>query len=376
MTKAVIKSIRGVILGFVLSPIFIIGGFICLIFFELHALNQIDALSEAKGMVVPVNADPVLPHNEGKLIHVIGQTKTPEMLSDPLFGVSVNAVYLDRIVEMFQWEEETITQSGKPDEYRYREVWSEHLIDTTRFADTSYKNPISLPYKSKQFKAKQVLLGAFRLSDSFINKISYYTEYELSEKNFKLMDARVQSNFRLHGHEYITGDPYNPKVGDIRIRYSVIKPWQVSVIGKQSGNKIVPYETERGNITLLEMWDISHEQMFLNAKKQKQTSRWLTRLLLGLLMWGGFCMLISPLRILHFVSPLFGNIVSGSLIFISFFVSCLLVAIATGIAWLFYKPLIGFGLIVLSVVGLATIFTSTKRRLSKDNSKIFSRQKQ
>ncbi|MEL6346950.1 MAG: hypothetical protein AAFV53_27805, partial [Myxococcota bacterium] len=78
---------------------------------ECSAVRVAKSLTEGAGAVVSVSADIVDPANEGKLIHISGTSATPEILTDPDFGFSLNAIKLSRDVEMYQWTEDTSTKS-------------------------------------------------------------------------------------------------------------------------------------------------------------------------------------------------------------------------------------------------------------------------
>ena len=45
---------------------------------------------------------------------------------------------------------------------------------------------------------------------------------------------------------YVGLDSHSPAVGDMRIRFSVVKTGTVSLVGKQSGNEITLYKTSNG----------------------------------------------------------------------------------------------------------------------------------
>ena len=51
--------------------------------------------------------------NDGKLVHVSGDLKAGAPLADPDFAVSATALRLVRVVEMYQWKEESETETRK-----------------------------------------------------------------------------------------------------------------------------------------------------------------------------------------------------------------------------------------------------------------------
>ena len=96
------SSITGILVGFV----FIIIALALLAWNEERAVTTAKSLKEGAAAVVSVEAGTVDPSNAQKLIHVSGEATTAEVLSDPTFAISANALRLSRDVAMYQWKEE------------------------------------------------------------------------------------------------------------------------------------------------------------------------------------------------------------------------------------------------------------------------------
>jgi len=133
------QAIVGVLFGF----IFVIVSVVVLFWNEGRAIRTAQGLAEGAGIVRSVMVDSVDRSNDGRLIHVTGMLSTGGPVSDPDFALRVNGVRLVRHVEVFQWKEETHSETrtkfGGGEErtttYKYVRSWSDKPIDSDRFRE-------------------------------------------------------------------------------------------------------------------------------------------------------------------------------------------------------------------------------------------------
>lgn len=77
---------------------------------------------------------------------------------------------------------------------------------------------------------------------------------------------------------YIGLDPESPVVGDMKVRFSVVKTGAVSIVGKQSGNEMRTYKTSNNrDIALLEDGNKSSAEMFAAAHAANLQLTWILR---------------------------------------------------------------------------------------------------
>ncbi len=127
------ESIKGVLFGLVL----VVGSCIFLFWNEGRAVQTQRSLTEGASLVVPADPSRVDPANDGKLVHLSGDLKPGAPLTDPDFTVSATALRLARTVEMYQWKEESKSETrkntGGSEEtvttYEYVRTWSETRIE-------------------------------------------------------------------------------------------------------------------------------------------------------------------------------------------------------------------------------------------------------
>jgi hypothetical protein len=350
--KRIVNSFMGIIYGI----IFFIGAFPLIFWNEGRSVDRIRTLDEGRSLVVAVASEQVDPSHNGGLIHISGNAITNDVLKDQFFGVQENALKLKRTVEMYQWKESKHSKTEKnlggsettETTYSYEKAWSEKPINSGEFKKREgHENP-AMPYASETYSATNITIGAFKLTNPFIKQINKFESYPLSQQNFDAMDSRLKQSFALSGNTYFYGDPANPQIGAIRISYGIIKPTDISVVGKQDNNTIQTYYTKNGDISLLEMGNVGAESMFASAESENTLITWLVRLGAFVLMWIGLAMVFGPIKVLGDVVPFIGSILGAGIGLVAGMVSLVLSFVTMAIAWIVYRPVIGIALLVLA----------------------------
>lgn len=100
-------SVADILIGIVL-----IAGAIVLVFWnEGHALHRAQSLAQAENILIPIPNAPINQQNNLKVVYLSGFATTKENLVDALLGITINAICLNRKVEMYQWQEKTETRT-------------------------------------------------------------------------------------------------------------------------------------------------------------------------------------------------------------------------------------------------------------------------
>jgi len=224
------QSIKGVALG----ALIFIAAFPVLWKNEGCAVRTAKGLTEGASAVVSVKADVVDPANSGKLVHITGEAITGDTLKDPVLNVSVQAIKLQRKVQMFQWQENTKSTEKKKigggvettTEYTYSKEWSSGLIKSDKFKQQEgHQNPTTMPVQNADWAAKNVTVGAFRLTDSLIGSISGNVPVEVTREVMNNLPANLKAKAKLDSDGiYIGADMANPQVGDLKIQLTKVMP--------------------------------------------------------------------------------------------------------------------------------------------------------
>ncbi len=361
------SRIGGAFKGILAGLLFVLGSFFLLFWNEGRAVKRYKTLKEGSGIVVSVSADRVSASNNGKLVHITGRAETEQVLSDPVFGVSAKAVKLKRIVDMYQWREDKESTTKKKvgggtetvTKYAYRKEWSNRPVKSSQFEQPhGHENP-PFRYKTMEHTADRVKLGGFTLSPSLVDKIRDYSPLPVKSGS----RVRGEPGARVFGEGfYIGANPARPQVGDIKVRFEVVKPTQVSIIAGQQNDTFSAYRTKAGgNIELLSTGLVSADAMMQQARQNNKVLTWVLRFVGFFLMFLGLNMILKPLAVIADVLPVLGRIVSAGSGMISFLLAAVLSLLTIAVAWVFYRPLVGIVLAVI-VVGL---ILAVRSRLKK-----------
>ncbi|MFK7852110.1 MAG: TMEM43 family protein, partial [Akkermansiaceae bacterium] len=300
--------------------------------------------------------------NDEKLVYLTGEAVSEGTLSDPEFGISAEALRLKRTAKYFQWEEEVKTKTEKKlggseetvKTYSYEKKWVSSPIDSSKFNERASDKVNPPPaIKPQTWTANPVNVGGFVLSSGLKNQIDHFTALPLdkaAEMPEEIGGKKVQlSNAWI----YLGENPNSPEVGDIRVTHQIALPGTVSVIAKQTGEKLESYMADAGGkIEMLETGEKSSASMFEAAHQSNKMMTWILRAVGFGVMFAGFGLLFKPLSVLADVVPLFGTIVGAGTGIISFLLTVVISFSVIAVAWIFYRPLIGVPLLIVAVVGL------------------------
>ena len=367
-------SIKGIFGGI---AIFLIA--IPLIFWnECRAVNRANDLEFGLGSVVMADAAKVDKGNEGKLVHVVGDIKVNETLTDDTFKMSANGLALDRKVEMYQWKQNEKSSSQKKaggkkvkkKEYTYEEVWSSTLLKSGDYKDKTKVNPGSMPYESESFSAENASLGAYKLTASTMGGLGASEELDVTDADLKKMPQALQTGAKLNdGVIYIGKDPLKPQIGDVRISFVVRKPGKATVISGQYGDELKAFRHKKLNdpLVLTSNGSKTAEELFQDAQDSNTMLTWILRLVSFLMMFGGLAAVFKPLSVIADVIPFIGSIIGTATSIIAFLIAAPIWLLCVAAAWIVARPLLGILLLVgafLCIGGLifAAISFNKKRQ--------------
>jgi len=171
------QRIFGGFIATLIGVVLVIGAGILLFWNEGRSAATIAALDEGARTVVAAPAQQPDPANEGKLVHVAGPAAYGGPARDADFGLDAPGLRLQRAVEMYQWKEESHSDTQKKlgggeetvTRYTYSKEWSDRRINSDSFHSADgHRNPPAPSIASRAFYAQQVKLAGYSVGDDVL----------------------------------------------------------------------------------------------------------------------------------------------------------------------------------------------------------------
>ncbi len=277
-------------------------------------------------------------------------------------GVSANALRMKRDVRMYQWTERTSSETRKKlgggeetvTTYSYEKSWSDRVISSDSFKKPEgHANPPAMPIEDGTWTARNATVGAFRLPPGMVNQVGRFEPLPVTTIASSI-PADLRTRTRIHqGGYYIGQDPQYPRIGDLQVSYSVVRPTRVSIMAMQQGDTFAPYQTKTGRIQELRNGTYTADDMFKAAEQSNKTMTWILRAAGFMAMFIGIGMMLKPLSVALDVVPFLGNLAESGIGIVSFLMAAGFALATISIAWLFYRPLIGGGMLAGAVILVA-----------------------
>jgi hypothetical protein len=365
--KRVGNSFKGIGGGIILF----IAATILLWWNEGRAVKTTKMLNEAQGAYVemenPSKIDPAL---DGELVHATAVATTQDSLIDSRFGFGATAISLQRDVEYYQWVEHSESKSedklgGKEvttTTYTYTKEWVPSPIQSSAFKDPDYqnKNMVLTTVEAQDQWAENVSFGAYKLNPSLIHSISSSEPVQLAIDERILKDlndgiARIQKADSLnYVHQdgnvlYIGRVPSSPEVGDVRVSWKKIVPAKVSIISQVDGDSFKAYKAKNGKtFQTLVMGKRDASEIFESEHSTNKLLLWVLRIVGIFLVVAGLKGIFGFLETLLKVLPFLANILGWGVGVVCWVVGLVWSLIVIALAWLFYRPVLGIGLLAVA----------------------------
>jgi hypothetical protein len=348
-----------------------VGSSVLLFWNEGRAVQTERSLAEGRALVIDIDAARVDPANDGKLVHVNGEVKAVAPLRDMEFGVSATGLRLIRTVEMYQWKEESRTETHKTlgggedttTTYSYHMVWNGSRIDSSHFRRPEGHNNPQMRYTRTTYTARDATLGAFRPSEPALRLLPANQVVPVEPALADRLRGRISGPLQAaDGKLYLGAEPGQPRAGDHRISFAIVPNGPASFIGRQSGADFADYQTKSGDKLLMAHSGLmSAPDMFKVAEDENRMLTWILRAVGVFAMLLGFVLILWPLSVIADFVPFVGSIVGAGAFLVALVCTFVLAPALIAFAWLWYRPVVSIAVIVVGL-GVAYGFRTLAAR--------------
>lgn len=365
------QAIVGVLVGIVV----VVASGVLLFWNEGRAIKTAQGLTEGAGVVRSVTADRIDPGNDRMLIHVSGMLSAGGPVGDPDFALKVQSLRLVRQVEMYQWKEETQTETrtklGGGEErtttYSYVRTWSDQPIDSTRFRETrGHTNPM-MTYRPREAVAAGTHLGAFAVPDRLILGFGVPRPLAATEAQANALQIRIDKPVRvIDGILYAGRDPAQPAIGDLKVSFAEVPLQTASIVAAQAGSSLAPFPTRTGTtVELISAGTVPAAEMFKEAQEDNVTFTWVLRAVGAFVMFVGFALILRPLRVAADLIPFLGSLVGAGAGLVAMICTAVLAPLVIALGWLWYRPLVAVGILVVGAAAAYGLILLARRRVAR-----------
>lgn len=371
------SALSGILIGIAL----VIGACVALFWNEGRAVKTATSLEEGAGIVQTIDPQTAGAELEGKLIHFSGELKISDLVSDSQFqSVSApqGAVKLVRSVEMYQWKQNSKSEKKKKlgggeetvTTYSYAKEWSDSAIDSSRFKKPAgHENPPMMIEKATS-NIGSAAVGTLKFDGAQLSNLGSAEPLELNDTN--LQDVKTQYSGKdvvIQGNTVlISNSGTNPTVGDTRISFSYTAPTQVSAIGAYTAGELKRYKTSNErSIFMIRSGSADAKTMFDAALSSNTTFTWILRVAGIVAMFAGFKMIFSIVGVIGDVVPFVGDVFRFATGLAALALTAIISTVIIGIAWIYYRPMIGMIIIAIGlVIAVAALFLGKKKTESRE----------
>jgi hypothetical protein len=349
------SKIAGGLIGLVLGPVLVVGACGALFWNEGRAVQTARSLTEGAAIVVDVPPSPVSLANQGLLVHVTGEMKAVTKLADADFAVTANAVRLIRDVAMYQWQEESKSETRKTagggeetvTTYTYRREWSGRPIDSTKFKQPGLHENPPMTIRDRDIVSRDATLGAFRLGENAIRRFNTDARFEVDSAVADAVRKKLNRPVDIQiGQIYLSDNPGSPRIGDYRIGYRIVPAGPASIVARQTDTELTGYPSKAGDVILLAHTGTqSAAEMFKAAQDANKVLTWILRAVFTMLVFIGFVFSTRILVAIADVLPFVGNLMQATTFAVALVLTAILAPLTIAVAWLFYRPAISLAIL-------------------------------
>eukprot|EP01060_Flectonema_neradi_P006105 TRINITY_DN14086_c0_g1_i1.p1 TRINITY_DN14086_c0_g1~~TRINITY_DN14086_c0_g1_i1.p1 ORF type:complete len:457 (+),score=81.94 TRINITY_DN14086_c0_g1_i1:62-1432(+) len=322
-------------------------------------------------------------------------------LSDTTFGVSTKALRIRRLVEMYQYHEETSTKTvkdtvggGETTEttytlktgwFDYQQSLSGNAEGTPAGGNPSFPTLSGELVMSRDFTCPLTISG-HKLSDSQISQISQWVPLRCEPPGPESISVAHSTHLHDQCSVYLPSAassygtfgesaPGLANIGDVRIKWEVVKEGTYTVLCGQEGTQLRGYRvpgvseyrlpllcypctcgigawiinmlTSTVNvIDVIRAGTHSSDDIVVSLRKEANFASWLLRVIGFFLFFISMMLILSPLPTILDIIGFVGDVARFGTTLISIAMASILTPLVIAVCWVAYRPLIAMYLAI------------------------------
>ncbi len=292
----------------------------------------------------------------GSLVSLTGQITSNELLGDNLFLRPGPYVAINRLAEMYAWEEEKETRTQeelggsetRETIYTYTKVWTENPEDSSQFYRSSEHINPAMPFSSQLFRVNQAQIGNYIIGMQDLRIETPSTIPLHLETLIAGSQARVEGSYVFKGQ----GTLANPQIGDMRTSYTALHSGTLaSVFGRlASPNSIESYLGPR-NVRFYRLFAGDRFTAIERLTTEHNALTWILRFVGFLMMWIGSDSFFAPLHTMLSIFPFLSGLGRFMTRVVTFFIALVLTGTTILVSLMVHNPVV-----LLLCLGVAGAF--------------------
>lgn len=306
--------------------------------------------------------------SDSEFVYATGEFNSQEVLGDDLYLNEDDYLVAERTVQMFAWTESVETNDDDVKFYSYETKWVEDVPNSSEFEEQRYHENPEKALRNLRETVNTASVDTY-LVDLERLKLPLLEPLRLNEDNVTLYNyEEIKAD---EDYDYIFdgyGTFEEPEIGDLRIRYSVLKPdSKVTIFGRLDNNELVAHHGDAEK-DLYRVFDGTVEDAKSQLKGEYKTAETMGEIGVMILMWISLLLILKPLTVSLELIPFIGKFGKGALVLITAILAFLITKIAAFVLTVI-NSIVGLVVIAAVVIGVGFYFYNKNKLAAKPKAK-------
>jgi hypothetical protein len=204
-----------------------------------------------------------------------------------------------------------------------------------------------MPIQSDTFNSAGTKLGAYKLGDAVLDKLSDFQPFVPNDSSAAPPDYRHVGDRYYRG----TGTVNAPEIGDVRVSFGTFEAQPISVVAEVLGDTLDAFHSKHDYIIAIAKPGAQSANELIKAQKREERKfSWIWRGVGCVAMAFGFFLAGKPVSTVLDVLPFMEGIADAGRFLLALTLAVPLALLTIAVAWIAHRPALGVGLLVAAGV--------------------------